>query len=266
MASWRSFYNQTLHRIWFCSNQQEEFDYFKGRILKSMARIPGKMAERDGLLLAFNTQGTKPPLFWCFNGWSEAVILSRYLGKDQPLYAMHSFEMICKNDGSKTLHRKALAKLYAKSIHRQASCHDFFASNPLVIGGNCQAAPIAEATAHQLKKIEGQWPTLISLDHDIYYAYPGKLFLLFGRQSEEFNPFLQQVDSLDTEEQSERDHGGPVQSWKHLHTCVRWGEIDCDHGGFFRSPAVQQLVLFIQNAVEPENRQVQASSCQKVIL
>ena len=50
----------------------------------------GERMFSGSLLVGYNTAGPRPPIFWFLQEYPEAAQLAKYLGPDQPLYAMRS--------------------------------------------------------------------------------------------------------------------------------------------------------------------------------
>jgi hypothetical protein len=209
---------------------QQRVDEILADIEASSKKVPVDIAERRGPFVLFNGNGTKAPLFWCFNNWAEAAFLSRRLGPEQPLVAMHSFHNIVKDAQTKLASVRLVAMTYAELMQ------PWMDGRPVVIGGNCQAAPIAEAIAHRLTYSAQEQALLIVLEHNPFYGYPGNILMLFGEQSEQFNPFVRGED--------------PVPGWNKLHHRPSWGFINAGHGKYFVEPGVDTLTNFITRASE----------------
>lgn len=221
----KSLFGNRIAEVW--QSPQEELDAFQEKILLSMARLPDKLADKSGLFAHFNKGGSQAPVFWCFNNWSEAVFLAYHLGPDRPLYAMHSLYQITEDEAKKSMHTAKLAETYGDLL-----CN-LYPDGPVLLGGNCQAASIAEATAHYLMGKREKPPMLITLEYQPFYSYPGNLLMLFGDRSEDFNPFL--------------NDESPVTGWQNKHQNVVWGFINGAHGEYFREPGVHQLAWYIKH-------------------
>ena len=203
-----------------------EFAFVRSEIIQSFNRVPASLAEPHGLFLKFAGGGKRTPIFWCFNNWAEPVLLSRQLGPDQPLYAMSSLHGIVRGKALKRVHAKDLAVAYADQLLQLAP------EGPVLIGGNCQAAPVAEAMAHHVVAHSGRTPLLMTLEHTLFYCYPGSVLMMFGSESHKFNPFLQGVD--------------PLPRWSAQHRRVAWGQVAGPHGRFFVEPGILDLAAFIR--------------------
>lgn len=202
-------------------------------IAATALRMPKAVARIEGPLVVLNEAGTKPPIHWCFNNWAEPVMLANRLGADQPLVAMRSLFKLAECKAAKRAHTVELASAYADLILARSD------GRPFIIGGNCQAAPIAEAVAHALLGRTGRAPLLVTLEHVPAYCYPGSLVMLFGAQSVKFNPFARGED--------------PTAAWAAMHGQASWGFIDASHGRYFMEPAVHDLGGYL--------RQVSAEFC-----
>lgn len=205
-----------------------DLDDLYHEIQASMHKIPDGIADRVGSFAHFNKNGSQAPLFWCFNNWAEAVFLANRLGEDRPIFAMRSFHGFAKMKQIKRANTVDFAETYAEQLLRHVD------SGPLLVGGNCQAAPIAEALAHILIRRTGRKPLLMTLENMPIYSYPGDILMMFGKMSQKYNPFLQGKD--------------PLPGWRAQHTRPAWGLVNGGHGQYFREPAVFDLVSFIVQA------------------
>lgn len=200
-------------------------------IRQSFNRVPPELAQQDELSLRFAPSGKRVPIFWCFNSWSEPILLSNRLGPDQPITAMCSLHGIVRGKATKMAHSQTLSKLYGDLL-LEAVPDD----TPILIGGNCQAAPIAEAMAHHVIAQSGRVPLLMLLEHVPFYCYPGSLLMLFGNQSPKYNPFLRGPD--------------PRQRWSAQHRRAAWGFLNGQHGRYFVDPALQDLTRYLLTTTE----------------
>jgi hypothetical protein len=211
--------------------RSQAIERIEAMVRDGLGHIPSELAGQRGLFAAFNPSGTRPPIYWCFNGWAEAVILARRLGSDQPLYAMRSFHRLVDDRWRKVLHTESLSVLYAEQVL------EIHAGGPMVVGGNCQAGSIAEGVAHRIVAERGATPVLVTVDHDPRYAYPGHVVLGFGTDSERYNPFL--------------SGGDPIPAWQRLHRATSWTVIPGQHGRYFLKPALHHLVALIEAVTMP---------------
>lgn len=192
-------------------------------------RVEGDANTTVDDLLIFNQGGVCPPIFWCYNNWAEPVIFSRFISKEQPLYAAHSMHNAIKLWKRKFRLHEHFSLKYFDSLT---------ASNPEqipVLIGNCQGAPIAESMAILYAQKFKTFPLLITLDYFPRRFYQGPTVMLFGSQSR-FSPFVN----------SDID---PISIWQVKMDQYAWGVIDADHGGYFKEPAIEQLQSFIEKAI-----------------
>jgi len=219
------------------STNQSDIDNFRQWVSESMKKIPSELGAQKDLFICFNSKGKKPPIYWCFNSWTEAILLAKQLGPNQPLFAMHSFYGFFKSASYKKIHTISLGQIYGELLlqhHR---------TGPIFIGGNCQAGPISEATAHFLLSKTEITPVLITLEHQPFYSYPGSVVMLFGRRSEKYNPFLGDID--------------PIPSWKIKYTNASWATIDGDHGEYFFEPSVFEIADHLNSVIDNFSNGVQ---------
>ncbi len=203
-------------------------------MLGSFSEVPPRIARPAGRLTLFNEGGGRTPIFWCFNHYAEPVLLAARLGADQPLYAMHSFQGILVEGDEKRRHGPALARLYAEEIRAITG------SAPILIGGNCQSAPIIEIAARTIAAGRARAPLLMMLESEPARTYDGPLLMLFGDRSERYNPFLRR--------------GDPVARWRSRHPEFAWGIVRGAHGTYFREPGVSDLAGFLRRAVDAMER------------
>ena len=213
------------------ADEQALFQSVLEQIEARRTKVLAQTGHADGPFLVLNGEGRSAPLFWCFNSWAEAVILARRLGPDQPLFALHSFNKITSGLSYKVRLMEPLAQHYAEAILRVAGT-----DTPAAVGANCQAAAIGEATAHALMRAGAPAPLLATLEFMPQRPYPGPLYLMFGEQSDRYNPFLSDMD--------------PVPGWRRLHTHFDWGFVPGPHGRYFTEPAVGVLAQRIRHAMD----------------
>lgn len=205
------------------------FDGARAGLEKTRGKALKQIGRADGPFLVLNEEGARPPLFWCFNTWAEPILLAHRLGPDQPIYALHSLNRSTLPRSMKVRFQEPLAQLYAEAVLRIGG-----SKAALTIGGNCQAAPIAEATAHAMIQAGAPAPLLVTLEYMPRRAYRGPLYMLFGDQSRLFNPFLTAID--------------PVAGWERQHARFGWTQIAGNHGLYFKEPAISSLAAAIDGA------------------
>jgi amino acid adenylation domain-containing protein len=130
-------------------------------------------------------------LFWCFQGSHEHEALARHLSPAVRLYGMRSLHQT--GDARVVYENPSLlaivAGLYAREIADLAE-----ADKPLIVGGNCQSAWVAHATARQLARSGADVKMLILMEvrmEEIANArldWDGPVTLIWGASSS-FNPF-----------------------------------------------------------------------------
>jgi amino acid adenylation domain-containing protein len=144
----------------------------------------GHRHRADATILSHNTGGTRPALFWCFQGYNELVALANELGADQPVHGMRSGHMIMEYTEETV---QALGAHYAGEMLELHPAGDF------LIGGNCQAGIIAQRAAMILQAMGRNVAVLILMEQPHFFPYAGQVALLFGKDST-LNPYLTQSD------------------------------------------------------------------------
>ena len=204
-----------------------EVKFIKETLARLIEKIPEEFGERNDLIIGFNTDGEKTPIFWCFNQWSEALILQRFLGEDQPLFAARSLAGFVENQ-DKHKFRNTLSELYLSELRT------IYRNGPIVLGGNCQSAPIVESMANKVLRQKLYEPVLVTLEFQPLLEYPHKLLMLFGKHSRGFNPLIKDSSIVD--------------DWRRKFPKASWGEVDGSHNKYFLKPAVIELSQFLRLA------------------
>lgn len=139
----------------------------------------GERVSANGLIYGLNTAGSRPPLFWCFQGHEELVALARALGAEQPLYGMRSGYLVV-DYGPETLFHLGL--VYAEEILSLGL------PGPYLLGGNCQGGLLAQKTALALTS-SGHAVSLLAVLNPLAAApYAGPAAFFLGRY-DHTNPF-----------------------------------------------------------------------------
>lgn len=160
------------------------------RIRKTLVSVTepwwrGERVSENGLIYGVNIAGSRPPLFWCFQGYEEFAALGGALGPDQPLYGMRSGHLVV---ASNTETQRHMAIIHAEEIH------SLDLPGPLFLGGNCQGALLAHKTAQFLMMSGHVVSLLVSLNPMIFTPYSGRAAIIVGRY-DCTNPFLRFHDA-----------------------------------------------------------------------
>jgi len=188
----------------------------------------GERVSPDSLIVGRNTTGTRPPLFWVFQGEREFLQLASFLGKDQPLYGMRSGHLVMDYTEDNI---QALALNYVNEIQKVRP------EGPLMIGGNCQGGVIALAIAQHMRRRRRHVPLLILMEWAFdLQPYSGPVALVFGRESEFANPWLR--------------FQYPELAWRRAFSDYRVEVTPGAHGKFFNEPNVQALAATVSGCME----------------
>lgn len=150
------------------------------QLLALTAGWKGQRVTPDSLIFGLNTQGSLPPLFWCFQGFREFSQLAKYLGAEQPVYGMRSGHLIMNKTQENI---QALAARYARDILRVQP------EGAFRLGGNCQAGKIIFEIAQQLQQQGKTIAILCLLEVFVPKLYFGEVAFFFGRESDGYNPY-----------------------------------------------------------------------------
>lgn len=170
----------------------------------------GRNAERLGdFAFGRNLAGQKAPLFWVCQLDLEGERLGQSLGEDRPLVYLRSGDYLV-NRYDKAM--DDLAKHYAQTIS------NIQPTGPITIGGNCQGAELARATAKQLRALGREIALLIALDADFDDPLPVPTAFVFGKTSR-LNPL--------------RKNGHRRAVWKAMYPSYSVDFLPCGHGEYF---------------------------------
>ncbi len=197
------------------------------RLSVFMRGWPGAPLTPEGTLRHVNEDAeTHPPIYWCFNSEAELPALTQAMGPNQAIVGMRSLNGIMQITPETCFVLEELADHYAAGIMAR------FGRRPCIVGGNCQSASIAWRVAVRLKAAGVPVLRLVTLDAELRLPFPGRVRLLFGAQSEKFNPFLQPAP--------DPDRPLPwhwVRAWRE----VDWHLVPGNHGQYFLNENVAAL-------------------------
>ena len=146
------------------------------RLQVRMEAWPGLRPTRDRLLAGLNLSGSKPPLFWVFQGGEEFAALAEALGPDQPLFGFRSGHLVFRYDEDNV---REVARRYVDDM---LEAHP---EGPFSLGGNCQGGILALAMGRRLAEL-GRMPELLVLMEWTFRlkSYPGPVLFLDGEDAQ----------------------------------------------------------------------------------
>lgn len=200
------------------------------RIATLVRDWPGERLDDAGCLRAVNTGASATPVFWCFNAAEEFLALGRQLGPGQPLAGMRSLNQVMDRTPATEHALDDLAGHYADALLRR------FGRAPCIIGGNCQAAAIAYRVATRLIAAGVAVQRLVTLDAEVRFPFPGHVRLLFGSESQAYNPFLAATPD---------PARPPERNWRFAYRSSDWRIVDGPHGTYFTPGHVPSLARAI---------------------
>lgn len=197
------------------------------RLSTIMRGWPGTPLTPEGTLRHVHEHAeTHPPIYWCFNSEHELPALMQAMGRDQAIVGMRSLNQVIQVTPETSFVLEELADHYAAGIVTR------FGRKPCIVGGNCQSASIAWRVAVRLKAAGVPILRLVTLDAELRFPFPGRVRLLFGAQSEKFNPFLQKPPDPDR----------PLPwHWLRAWREVDWHTVPGSHGQYFLKENVAAL-------------------------
>jgi len=132
----------------------------------------------ESMLVGFNTDGSRLPIFWVLHNHAKAAYFANHLGPDQPFYAMRSCVDVVEakhftDELVDTVCDRYLWEMLALPI-----------GSGFVLGGTCQGGIFALALARRLKQIRRPPLLLALLEWNFSYgAYPEPTLLIYGKNS-----------------------------------------------------------------------------------
>ena len=142
------------------------------RLQVRMEAWPGSRPTRDRLLAGLNLSGSKPPLYWVFQGGEEFAALAEALGPGQPLCGFRSGHLVFRYSQDNV---EEIARRYVDDL---LEAHP---EGPFSLGGNCQGGILALAMAGRLAEL-GRAPELLVLMEWTFRLrpYAGPVLFLHG--------------------------------------------------------------------------------------
>jgi hypothetical protein len=186
---------------------------------------PGQPLDEFGSIRLLNPAATGQPVVWCFNAKHEFPPFAAAFSDTRPVVGMRSLNHIMPAGPTRHFPDEALANHYAAVLLRH------FGSFSCIVGGNCQAAPVAHFLALALLAAGAKVERLVTVEAVIRRFYPGHMRLLFSNSSTRFNPFLTQA--------------APQVPWQHIYQSHDWQILTAAHGEFFRPGHVTELAQAI---------------------
>jgi acyl-CoA synthetase (AMP-forming)/AMP-acid ligase II len=207
---------------WPLPNQLEK------SLLAALETWPGERPTPGRTMLAVNSKGTKPPVFWVFNDPSEPIALAKNLGDAQPLYAFRSGVAVSdyREDDIQALALRYLADIIA-----------IYPEGPFFIGGNCQGAIIALAMAQHALRRKRHVPLLVLMDWAFaLQPYRGPVLLVAGRQNNNHNAM--------------RLFARPELAWQRAFASYEFVEIPGGYAEGFTQGSIDVLAELLNNRME----------------
>ncbi len=192
----------------------------RSSLMSALETWPGERPTKSRVMLANNTGGTRPPLFWVFNTNLEIKQFATALGDDQPLYAFLSGVEITDYHEDDV---QALALAYLSDITEVCPHGPFF------IAGNCQGGIIALAIAEHALRRKRHVPLLVLMDWSFpLQPFSGSVLLVSG--SDNFN------------HNAIRHFQRPELAWKRAFASFEFAEIPGGYAQGFDEGQVEVLI------------------------
>jgi hypothetical protein len=206
----------------------------------------GQFLDSAATVCALNPEAGAVPVYWCFNSAAERDLLSQEFGPGQTLVGMRSLNKIVRVVPELSHVLDPLAKHYADALLSR------FGTRPCIVGGNCQAAGIALRVANRLMAAGVPVQRLVVLDAEPRLPFAGTIRLLFGEQSQAYNPFLKPP----------MDPSRPIpwhweRAWHRFESRIVYG----GHGEYFRPENLPGLARAI---LEPDLKAPATTTKEKV--
>ena len=195
-----------------------------------MANASGTPIRPDGIGRAYNRDGNRLPLIWCFNQYHEADALAAALGPDQPLIAFRSLNGVLPPQPPDAEAERFVAETCLLELAQWGL------PPAVVVGGNCQAARIALHLANTLWLSGCAVASLIFMEKALAIPYAGRQLVLFGAESHEQNPTFR--------------FSQPQAAWARYLPNVRSREVPGSHGQFFSPQNIAGLAEELRREID----------------
>ena len=132
----------------------------------------------ESMLVGFNTDGSRLPVFWILHNHAKAAFFAKHLGPDQPFYAMRSCVDVVEE---KHFTAELLDTVCDRYLWEMLALP---VGSGFVLGGTCQGGIFALAMARRLKQIRRPPLLLALLEWNFSYgSYPEPTLLIYGKNS-----------------------------------------------------------------------------------
>lgn len=187
----------------------------------------GQRATPESLLVGRNTLGSRQPLFWCVQGFSEFAQLAKHLGSDQPVYGMRSLYLTSdKSDRA----NHALAAHYIDEILTIQP------AGPYLVGGFCEGGKVAFEIAQQLKQKNHEISLLCLQDQFIPQPYDGRIAFFFC-PSGKHSPY--------------QHYRQPERGWSKFYTGERSVSMSCGtHDEYYSKPSIESFSADLKREIQ----------------
>lgn len=203
------------------------------RLLATQAHLMSKWAgdplDERGLVRILNPNGQRPPLIWCFNAEHEFPRLASLLGDDQPLIGIRSLHLIARLEPGRSALDVRMGDHYADIL---LDCLDGGLS---FIGGNCQGVGVAAQLTARWSLAGRTCKSFIALEVEPSFPLPCPVALLFGAESELFNPYLRG-----------EEHSAKLR-WERMFPRPAAHIVPGGHGTYFTPGRLETLVSTIKS-------------------
>ncbi|MBK2238656.1 glycosyltransferase, partial [Francisella philomiragia] len=183
------------------------------------------------MILACNESGSKPPILWICNNWTEFHNLASTLSAEQPIFGMRSLNQYVKDIGSTYNMIEHFCLIYFSKL---VSLIDV--TKPFILFGNCQSGIFAESIAIHFHRVINVDPCLVTLEY-VPTEYMGNTLMMFGRESQ-FNPFY----NTDID---------PNSIWvDHFRGAYKWRILPSNHGGYFSGDCLAITTKYLLESID----------------
>lgn len=192
----------------------------------------GTRPSQNALMVAYNTLGDRPTLFWSCQDRAELAALVAALGPQQPVIGLRTLYKM----RSKSARNSAdLARHYAAEVR------ELIGDKPYFIGGFCEGGRIAFQIASELSADHKPPLSLIMIDHWTKQPYPGRVALAFSRDSR-YSPY--------------RYFCAPERGWRKYYRGTLSAEIlEAGHLSLFQEDRIDAVATAIANELARARQQ-----------
>lgn len=121
-------------------------------LLAIVAGRQGHRSSASSLMTGVNIHGSRPPIFWCMNGWNGFIPIVKYLDPEQPIYGMESGYHVLRDRNASAMMAQSnfIENARAIAAHHVRELLEVQPSGPYILVGHSFGSIMAFLMASEL--------------------------------------------------------------------------------------------------------------------